>query len=148
MSVLDLGEELGFLIIKTAKFIERQLNDTLSEYGLTLAQSKIVLRLCDNDLTNQRSLSECLDVEPATIVRTLDRMERDGFIKRKKNPMDRRVHIIQLTTKAKELIPELKKSIQESFDKSLGDINEETKKSMMDYMNKITGCYEAEEVYS
>ncbi len=139
MNNWDLEKELGFTIIKTAKCIEKQLNEHLSDFGLTLAQGKIILKLGKNDIVNQRTLSEALDVEPATIVRTLDRMERDGFIKRKKNPTDRRVHIIHLTERAKDLIPSLEEAIHKSFAKTINAIDKEYQeliKEKLELVNK------------
>ncbi len=141
MSNWDLEQELGFTIMKTAKCIEKQLNENLSDFGLTLAQGKIILKLGKNDIVNQRTLSESLDVEPATIVRTLDRMERDGFIKRKKNPTDRRVHIIHLTERAKELIPSLEEAIHKSFSKTINLIEEKEQELIKEKLELINKEY-------
>ena len=139
MSNWNLEDELGFKIMRAARYIEKQLNESLYNFGLTLAQGKIILKLGKSDVVNQRTLSESLDVEPATIVRTLDRMERDGFIKRKKNPTDRRVHIIHLTDRARELVPSLEEAIHDAFAQVVGMVDKKSQdimKEKLDVVNK------------
>ena len=47
----------------------------------------------------QNELAMQLRIEPSTLVRVLDRMERDGWIVRRPSPQDRRKNIIHPTEK-------------------------------------------------
>lgn len=136
-------DELGFEIIKAARLIEKQLSENLYQnFNLTLAQGKIILKLNEANNSNQKNLSDALYVEPATIVRTLDRMERDGFVKRKKHPTDRRVHLIHLTDKAKTIAPDLEKSVLNVFSKIIDKMDEDDKRNIKNGIDGMLKSFE------
>lgn len=100
-SIIDLINNLsrGFI---------REFNTRLNNHNVTYAQWRFLLSLWQNDGLTQKALSQRAGIEPATTVRTLDRMERDGLIVRKRSETDRREINIYLTEKGKTLQPTLK----------------------------------------
>ncbi len=61
-----------------------------------------------------------MNVKDSSAGRLIDRLERDGFIERKRNTEDRRIIYIKLTKKGNDLITELL-SYGESFNCDLID---------------------------
>lgn len=59
---------------------------------------------------SQTTLGEELHLDKASVVRMLDYLEQNKCIKRCPNPLDRRAHILQLTDKASEMIPDIKQA--------------------------------------
>lgn len=59
------------------------------------------MELYQQDGLLQAELCKRIGIEQPTSVRTLDRMERDGFVKREKSPSDRRAFQIRLTDKGR-----------------------------------------------
>jgi DNA-binding MarR family transcriptional regulator len=55
----------------------------------------------DSAVSEQAELADRVQVEPSTIVRIVDRMERDGWIERASSPTDRRVKLLRTTDKIK-----------------------------------------------
>jgi len=78
-------------------------NEQLSGYGVTYAQWRFLITLWETDGVTQKALSQHAGIEPATTVRTLDRMERDGLIQRVRSSTDRREINIFLAEKGKGL---------------------------------------------
>ncbi len=56
---------------------------------------------------SQRELAAAVRREPATITRSLDRMEKAGLVERFSSPNDRRVKIIGVTQAGEELLREV-----------------------------------------
>src|SRR5262245_2563881 len=84
-----------------SRAFERALNEELAPHGITLRQCQVLGWLAiDKELT-QAQLADRLRVEPPTLVRILDRMERDGWIERRLTPDDRRKKHIRPTRKVK-----------------------------------------------
>ena len=75
-------------------------NSELSGTGITLRQAQVLYCIESQGELAQNELAEQLLIEPPTIVRILDRMERDGWIKRLPSPQDRRKKLIRPTKKA------------------------------------------------
>ena len=74
-------------------------NNELSGTGITLRQAQVLYCLESRGKLAQNELATQLQIEPPTIARVLDRMERDGWIKRLPSPQDRRKKIIHPTKK-------------------------------------------------
>ncbi len=75
--------------------------------GITPAQARIVMKLHFQGPLSQQELATRIDVEPSTLVGTLDIMEREGLASREANPEDRRAHLVRLTEAGEALVPRL-----------------------------------------
>ncbi|RDI48647.1 MarR family winged helix-turn-helix transcriptional regulator [Aquicella lusitana] len=99
----DLGESTSTLIKKASQLYIRLANKYLKDLGIPHAYSLFLLQLWQEDGQTQAVLHKKIGIEQPTAVRTLDRMERDLFIKRVRHSDDRREIRIFLTKKAKDL---------------------------------------------
>lgn len=97
----------GILIKKAARLFEQVSNKGLEELGVTYAQTTFLIRLWDKDGQSQAELAKSAGLKQPTVVRLLDRMERDELIKRVRNKVDRRIFNFYLTAKAKKICPQL-----------------------------------------
>jgi DNA-binding MarR family transcriptional regulator len=59
------------------------------------------------DGMSQAELSRTVAIEPPTMVRTIDRMVRDGLVKRRPDPRDARISRIHFTNRGRSLRDEL-----------------------------------------
>lgn len=73
------------------------LSKRLDPHGVRPGYLEVFFRLWEKDGVTQKTLHESMDVEQATLSNTLKRMERDGFVRRTRNPKDRRQTFIVLT---------------------------------------------------
>jgi DNA-binding MarR family transcriptional regulator len=76
--------------------VEHSWTEALAELGLTHA-GIIALHLLDNGTLGQTELAHQARVEVQTMSRTIDRLERQGFVERTQDPADRRRQIISRT---------------------------------------------------
>lgn len=94
----DFEESIGYLVHTTSHAIEQALNEELREYGITFRQWQVLACLAlMGDSASQGDIAQRLGIESATLVGVLDRMERDGWIKRHPCPTDRRKKFIRVT---------------------------------------------------
>lgn len=97
----------GILLKKAARLFEQVANKKLSTLGVTHAQTIILIRLWERDGQNQMELTSSAGLDQSTVVRLLDRMERDELIERIRNKDDRRVYNFYLTPAAKKVCKKL-----------------------------------------
>jgi DNA-binding MarR family transcriptional regulator len=90
-------ESLGYLVNYVAKLFARWQASCLAMHGICPGQWPVLMFLWVQDGQSQRDLCRQVMVEDATMVRTLDRMERDGLVQRVRNKHDRRQINIFLT---------------------------------------------------
>ncbi len=96
-------ESLGYLVNKLARAFAQTLGLRLAEHQVTVAQWAVLIFLWAEDGPTQRTLSRHVAIDEATMARTIDRMERDGLVRRVRNSRDRRQVNIFLTPRAADL---------------------------------------------
>lgn len=104
-----LADKLGHGFLLAGKLIQRRLELALAEagLGLTQAQARAILVLHFVGAVSQQELAAHCEVEPSTLVSTLDVMEREGLARREPNPTDRRAYRVQLTPRGEAQVPRL-----------------------------------------
>jgi MarR family transcriptional regulator for hemolysin len=110
MPRLDPYESLGFLCNLTFKAFVSVLEHKLKGTRVSRAQFLALAHLTGLGPLSQRSLSDFLSITPATTVRLVDRMERDGWVTRQSDPNDGRVKLVVPTEKAAKVWEEVSKS--------------------------------------
>lgn len=96
-------ESTGYLLNYLAKAFARAHAKRLAAHDASLGQWSVLMFLWARDGQTQGELSRQVAIEDATMVRTLDRMERDGLVRRERNARDRRQINIFLTEKGQSL---------------------------------------------
>ena len=113
-------DSLGYLVNRAARAMAHQLAEKLRPAGVGIGQWAVLLFLWARDGVSQAELSRVVAIEPPTMVRTIDRMVRDGFVTRVADPDDGRVSRIHLTARGRALRDELVPMAVAVNDKNLG----------------------------
>src|SRR3954470_1428150 len=95
-------DSLGYQIGLLSRLFDRRLQDVLRGLGVAPGQFAPLVMLFEQDGLTQAELCRRINVEQPTMANTLERMERDGLIKRKADTSDRRRAHVFLTQKAKD----------------------------------------------
>lgn len=94
---------ISFLIGKAAQQVSRRARDLLAPHGVTPVQYAVLKALSDNDGLSGAELGARLVLDSASITGVVDRLENLGFLARRADPRDRRVHRLFLTAKGAAL---------------------------------------------
>ncbi|AOX65491.1 MULTISPECIES: MarR family winged helix-turn-helix transcriptional regulator [unclassified Curtobacterium] len=93
---------LGRLLSAAARAIERDWDERLRAIGLPHAALIAIDILVRTGPTGADTLARTARVQPQTMSRTLERMERDGLVERSPHPDDRRRRIVTVTEHGRE----------------------------------------------
>ncbi len=88
---------LGKLIPWVGTAISRYYNDVVAEHDLTPTSMGVLGMVAAKDGMSHRELADCLRLTPATLTPVVDSLERDGAVRRSRDPADRRVVRLHLT---------------------------------------------------
>lgn len=77
-----------------------------SKFDLKPWQAGIVLVLAERDMS-QKELAEQMNVTPSTITTSIQKMEREGYVKRCVDPKDQRVMRLSITEKSRQYLDDL-----------------------------------------
>jgi DNA-binding MarR family transcriptional regulator len=102
-----IDESLGYLVNRVARSMAGQLAERMRAAGIGIGQWAVLLFLFARDGMSQAELSRDVAIEPPTMVRTIDRLVRDGLVTRVPDPADGRVSRIYLTDRGRSLRDEL-----------------------------------------
>ncbi|WIB77791.1 MarR family transcriptional regulator [Curtobacterium sp. MCPF17_002] len=91
------GWPLGRLLSAAARAVERDWDERLRAIGLPHAALIAIDILIRTGPTGADTLARAARVQPQTMSRTLERMERDGLVERSPHPEDRRRRIVTVT---------------------------------------------------
>ena len=128
---------LGHLLARVSRLVGTRTRRKLEGIGLRHAQGMILHQLWQHDGIAQNVLAHALHITPPTATTTLQRMERNGWIERRRHVTDQRVVQVYLTGKAKALRAEARASFQE-LDKELTSVlTDEERDILMTLLLKV-----------
>jgi DNA-binding MarR family transcriptional regulator len=93
------------LISQASDLKHRRVHELLDELGLGRGQVFVLYALWEQDGITQSELTERLNRSPSTITKTVQRMEKAGFVKRCPDNRDERVSRVYLTDAGREIRP-------------------------------------------
>ncbi len=100
----DFENSMGFVVNMTAKAFQKSFDLELRKNaGVSLSQWRVVGALVVQPGLTQKEIADKVGIEGATLVPVIDKMEKEGLLKRKPDSDDRRVNRIYLTPKADSL---------------------------------------------
>lgn len=76
--------------------------------NLTIAQLKSLFFIKFKGMTNLRGLADALGTNPSNVTGIIDRLVEHDLVSRECNQLNRREHILQLTSRGRELMADLK----------------------------------------
>lgn len=88
---------IGLELSRVGRLVSRAFDATLAEAGGSLPTWLVLLTLTTRPVANQRELAAAVGIQGATLTHHLNAMESDGLLTRRRDPANRRVHIVELT---------------------------------------------------
>jgi DNA-binding MarR family transcriptional regulator len=104
---LDFEHNPGFLVGRLARRMAAEMDGRMREHGLTFAQAAVMSRLWWQDGLTQSELQEQVGVDASTLTGLLQRMTRQGLVRRRRDRSDGRVLLVYLTPRGRALRPVL-----------------------------------------
>jgi len=127
-------------LAETARMWRNELDARLVPLGLSQARGLILHYLAAHgDGLQQNALADIVGIRGSTLVRQLDRLESDGWVERRNDPVDRRAKTIHLAEKAAPLVTALEAKIQELRLELLSGLTDQQFEACFFVMDHIQG---------
>jgi MarR family transcriptional regulator for hemolysin len=88
---------VGLQLARTAKSVSRAFDDALAQAGGSIPAWLVLISIKSQHAANQRELAEAVGIREATLTHHLNAMEAQGLVTRRRDPANRRVHLVELT---------------------------------------------------
>jgi DNA-binding MarR family transcriptional regulator len=128
---------IGHLLMQVCRLVGSRRRMKLESIGLHHAQGMILFQLWQKDGISQRELAQALHITPPTATNTLKRMERDGWVKRRRKESDQRIVRVCLAEKAKRLRREARASFKELDLEMTSILTEQESETLRDALLKV-----------
>lgn len=133
----DWDQSIGAAVFATARRLRAAMARELEPYGVTHPQWMILALLVRRDGRAQGELAEELGVEASTLCRTLDGMERSGWIRRVGCAEDRRRKRIVLGARARPVWQEMSAVAHRVRDRALRGMPEADRRALLGHLAQV-----------
>ena len=118
-------QPLGLHLTRISRTVSRAFDDALAQAGGSLPVWLVLISLKSRPLASQRELAEEVGIQGATLTHHLDTMESAGLVTRRRDPANRRLHLVELTPVGDALFLRLRDAAA-AFDRRLrGGLSED-----------------------
>src|SRR6516164_1177304 len=107
-------EPLGLHLTRVARTVSRGFDDALTEAGGSLPVWVVLISLKSGQIASQRELAGAVGIQGATLSHHLNAMESAGLVTRRRDPRNRRLHLVELTPEGDALFARLREAAMAS----------------------------------
>jgi DNA-binding MarR family transcriptional regulator len=101
------GDSVAFLLSQLGHRSASVFTDLIASIDLTPPHAGILRAIAAEPGRSQQALSGQLSLLPSRVVAYVDELEDRGYVERRRNPDDRRLHALHLTASGKKVITKI-----------------------------------------
>lgn len=135
---LKLENQLCFPLYACSRKIVANYTPYLRPLGLTYTQYIVFMVLWEKESVNVGQLGEILCLDAGTLTPLLKRLEKEGYVTRKRSEEDERVTLVSITSKGNKL-KEKCKDIPLRLSASVDSLTEKEAKELYRLLYKVLG---------
>ena len=134
------------LMIKLGRITLHRFTEALEPFGIRPRHVAALIELRDNGELTQQSLCGQLHLDPTNLVAILNELEQRGFATRRRDPEDRRRHLVEVTKKGIAVIEKVSEVMDGVEDELLDGLDPSDHEQLEGLLSSIwdrSGGYEA-----
>lgn len=132
-----LTRNTGFLISRMGMAAQRAFAERIAEVGLTPRAWGALNVLDKEGAITQQWLGNCIGMDPSSMVATIDELEAEGLVERRRNPQDRRAHALHITDQGHSTLAEATKIARRAQDELLAPLNAQERRQLHDLLLRL-----------
>jgi DNA-binding MarR family transcriptional regulator len=125
------------LLAGSFKLSRARLQRELEEHGVHAGQDYLLEVLWDEDGLSVGEIAERLAIEVPTVVRTAQRMQAAGLVRREPDPADRRRSRIVLTARGRELEPVVRGALRDVTRTATRGLTAAERTQLLDLLRRV-----------
>lgn len=133
----DHRDGVAFLLAQLGYHATELFTQRIAPLGLNPAQTGILRAIAAGPGQSQQALSQQLNLLPSRVVAFVDDLESNGYVERRRNPDDRRLHALHLTVSGKRLMQKLSQAAREHERQITAALNDSQRRDLRDLLALI-----------
>jgi DNA-binding MarR family transcriptional regulator len=131
------AEQLGERYLAVHHRMLRAVNDEMSGCGLSMARTKVLLRLREQGPARQNSLAADFDLSPHSITDIVDGLERLGLAERRPDATDRRAKLVAVTEAGEACLDVATATRERVLTQIFGALGEEDRETLLRLLDSL-----------
>ncbi len=131
------GGPVSHAIFRLARLHKLAAAQLLRRTGLHPNQELVMMRLWDAGPQRQADLAAAMDADSATITRTIQRLERAGFVRRAPSATDRRVTMVAATPASRGLRADVEAVWAELEERTVAGLDEQERATVVRVLGRL-----------
>jgi DNA-binding MarR family transcriptional regulator len=125
-------------VMRVQQIIQSAVDGALKPHGLTFAryEALVLLTFARSASLPMRVMGERLQLHPTSVTNIVDRLERDGLVKRVPHPTDRRTTLVEITDEGRTRREAATAAVTE-IDFGLSGLTERQTEQLTDLLTKV-----------
>ncbi|MET9953931.1 MarR family transcriptional regulator [Streptomyces sp. NPDC006339] len=129
-------DRLGFLLSFRGELTGARIRAALGVAGLHPRHAMTLMRLAPAAMS-QRDLAAAMEVDPSQLVAILNELEADGLAERRRDPADRRRHIVEITDTGAAVLERIDAAVSAAEREIFGDLTEAEQALLRSLLDRI-----------
>ena len=120
----------GLLLALVGQQAMHRLRAAHIDHNLSPRQFHLLGLLHDHGALTQGDLGRRMDVDPSILVALLNPLDADGYVSRKRDPTDRRRHVVTLTRRGEQRLDRAAQAQRDAEDEILASLTPEQRRQL------------------
>jgi MarR family transcriptional regulator, transcriptional regulator for hemolysin len=137
---------LGFLVHDIARLIRADFAVRAGKHGMTQTQLRTIAYLGRMEGCSQTELAAAIEVQPITLGRQVDKLERAHMVERRRDPVDRRTVRLFLTARSRQRVASLQAISAEITARATKSMSAQERQSLLRLLGQVRSSLAAQSV--
>jgi DNA-binding MarR family transcriptional regulator len=120
----------GLLLALLGQHAMRKLREAHTGHELSPRQFQLLGLLHDRGPLSQRELGQEMETDPSILVTLLNPLEAEGLLSRRRDPLDRRRHLVTLTARGERRLAAAARAQREAEDELFAGLDDEQREQL------------------
>ncbi|MFD7229785.1 MarR family winged helix-turn-helix transcriptional regulator [Streptomyces sp. NPDC059881] len=118
-------DRLGFLLARHGAITDSRVRHAFESCGLAPREGATLILLGKSGFMSQQALAAALEVDPSVMVGILNELESARLLERRRDPSDRRRHIVTVTEEGRRTLTKAHEAVADVERELFGDLSPE-----------------------
>jgi DNA-binding MarR family transcriptional regulator len=127
----------GFLLARLGTTLKAEMMEAFEQAGFSGYHYSILALLDEGARETQWAIADALHFDPSQLVALLDGLEKRGLVERKRDPDDRRRHLVTLTPAGRQQLAGFRKLVRKLEDAFLAALDAGERAALRDLLLRV-----------
>lgn len=132
-----LSARTAYLLSRIGRSQAAHFADRLRPLGLRAKHFALLNVIALDEGCSQQQLAERLALEPSGLVRTIDELEQEGILERRRDPSDRRRHAVYLTDRGRDTLGQARQTVAQGAGELLEPLDDQERQVLHDLLERL-----------